>query len=565
MNEKRIPFPEKALHEWDYEKNAGLRPEDFSGGSDQKIWWKCELGHSWLTAIKYRTIGTNCPYCAGKKVWEGFNDLLTTHPYIAREWHLEKNRDLRPSSVTAASNKKVWWTCPIGHDWMAPVNQRKRGGGCPYCAGKRVWYGFNDLVTAQPQLALEWDYEKNGALRPEQFTAGSKEKVWWKCENGHHWQAAIYSRKIHGCPYCYGKNTFVPGVNDLLTVNPSLASEWDYEKNVGLRPEHVAVNTSIKVWWRCAKGHSWQAQVSNRNHGNGCPYCSNRIALAEYNDLATVAPELCLEWDYERNAPLKPENVTLGTSRPVWWRCAKGHSWKTMVVTRRNGTGCPVCAGRVVIAGDNDLKTLRPDIAAEWDDEKNGDLLPEHVTVQSAAKVWWRCKRGHSFITQVYNRYNGNDCPYCAGNFPIPGETDFATIHPELLKEWDYAKNGNRTPDKYTSRSNKKVWWICEKGHSWRAVIDDRHLGSRCPYCSGRLAIPGVNDAATLYPKLLDEWDATRNQGLSLQNLLPNSSKKVWWKCIRGHHWRTSVQARIYGTGCPFCKGKTPIRTRLVK
>jgi hypothetical protein len=475
------------LREWDYEKNTGLRPEDFTGGSDQKIWWKCDLGHSWLTAIKYRTIGTNCPFCAGKKVWAGFNDLLTTHPHIAREWHFEKNGALLPSAVTAASNKKVWWLCPNGHDWIAPVNQRKSGGGCPYCAGKRVWRGFNDLVTAQPQLASEWDYEKNGDLRPEQFTAGSKEKVWWKCDNGHHWQAVIYSRKTHGCPYCYGKNTLVPAVNDLLTVNPELASEWDFEKNAGLRPENVAVNTRIKVWWRCEKGHSWQAQVSNRNYGTGCPYCSNRIALAGYNDLATVAPKLCLEWDHERNAPLKPVDVTLGTSRSVWWRCAKGHSWKTMVVTRHKGSGCPVCAGRVVIPGDNDLKTLRPDIADEWDYEKNGDLRPEHVTVQSTYKAWWKCKKSHSYTTRVYNRFSGTNCPYCSGTLPIIGENDLATLYPHLLDEWDYEKNGLKKPEDYTCGSNKMVWWKCPRGHRWKASIVSRTVAhSKCPYCKGK-------------------------------------------------------------------------------
>ena len=90
--------------------------------------------------------------------------------------------------------------------------------------------------------------------------------------------------------------------------------------------------------------------------------------------------------------------------------------------------------------GFNDLKTKRPDIAGEWDYEKNGSLRPEHVTVQSTPKVWWLCEKGHSYSSRVYNRYNGNGCPYCAGNLPIAGETDLATVHPELVPEWDYDK-----------------------------------------------------------------------------------------------------------------------------
>lgn len=556
----------KLIREWDYEKNGKLRPDDFTVGSEQKIWWKCELGHSWEAMICNRTHGTNCPYCAGKKVWAGFNDLASTYPHLACEWHYNENGDLRPEDITAASNKKVWWLCPLGHTWIASINNRKHGNGCPYCAGKMIWLGFNDLSTVQPRISSEWDFEKNENLHPKQFTAGSSKKVWWKCEHGHSWRTTIHSRQKNGCPHCYG-NIFTPGVNDLLTVNPMIAAEWDSEKNGDLRPDNVAANNPAKVWWLCKLGHSWNAKISNRNHGAGCPYCTNRKVLKGFNDLLHVDPKLCEEWDCEGNISIQPDEVTIGSGKKVFWKCEKGHSYTARIPDRKKGNGCPVCAGKIVIAGENDLKTLRPDIASEWDRGKNADLLPDHVTVQSTSKVWWRCKKGHSYLTQVYNRFNGTDCPYCAGNLPIPGETDLATVHPELLAEWDYEKNKSKSPEQYTSRSNKKVWWICKEGHSWQSTIDDRHLGSDCPYCSGRLAISGVTDAATLFPELIKEWDDARNQkqGLSLQHLLPNSAKRCWWKCKRGHHWKTTVQSRVFGSGCPFCKGMTPAKTRLVK
>ena len=158
-----------------------------------------------------------------------------------------------------------------------------------------------------------------------------------------------------------------------------------------------------------------------------------------------------------------------------------------MIVTRRKGTGCPVCAGRVVIAGDNDMKTLRPDIAAEWDDEKNVDLRPEHVTVQSTYKAWWKCKNGHSYTAIVYNRFNGTACPYCAGSLPIVGENDLATLYPQLLDEWDYESNAPKKPEDYTGGSNKSVWWKCPRGHRWKAPIVSRTATRcKCPYCKGK-------------------------------------------------------------------------------
>jgi DNA-directed RNA polymerase subunit RPC12/RpoP len=565
----RRPFADeypKLLLEWDFEKNDGINPNDFTSGSDQKIWWKCKLGHSWKTAINCRTGGTSCPYCFGKKAWPGFNDLLTLEPQIAAEWDYDNNNDARPEHFTRFSNKKVWWKCKNGHSFFMMIINRTYGRQrCPYCFGYKVLQGFNDLVTIKALFVSEWDYDKNGDLRPEQFSKGSNKKVWWKCARGHSWKAAIFSREKHGCPSCYG-NTFTPGVNDLLTINPKLANDWDYDKNGNLRPEHVSTNKKMKVWWRCKKEHSWKSVISNRNNGNGCPYCANKAVLKGFNDLLHLAPELCEQWDWDANAPLRPDEVTARSGKYVWWKCMKGgHSWEARIADRYKGNGCPHCAGKIVISGDNDLQTLKPELADEWDHIKNAPLLPTQVTTRSGQRVWWLCRRGHSFKTAVYNRYYGTGCPYCAGNLPIIGETDLATVHPELVVDWDSEKNKEKTPRDFTSRSNEKVWWICKEGHSWQSAIFDRHKGTRCPYCVGKLAIPGITDAATLYPNLLDEWDSQENKGAGLQNLLPNSGKKYWWKCKRGHKWKTSVQARSMGNSCPRCKGKTPMKTRLVR
>jgi Transposase and inactivated derivatives len=64
---------------------------------------------------------------------------------------------------------------------------------------------------------------------------------------------------------------------------------------------------------------------------------------------------------------------------------------------------------------------------------------------------------------------------------------------------------------------------------------------------------------------LAEEWDYERNSGLTPRDILLRSMRSVWWVCKRGHHWKTKVQARVQGTGCPCCKGKTPMKARLVK
>ena len=185
----------------------------------------------------------------------------------------------------------------------------------------------NSLLHSNPEIAKEWNYEKNGNLRPEHFLANSSKKVWWKCQKGHEWQATIGSRNIgRGCPYCSGLFA-IKGENDLQTVNPTLAKEWDYEKNNDLTPMEVLPNSEKKVWWKCDKGHEWQAIIGNRNKGQGCPYCSGRYAIKGKNDLQTINPTLADEWNYEKNNALTPTDVTPGSNKKVWWKCSEGHEW----------------------------------------------------------------------------------------------------------------------------------------------------------------------------------------------------------------------------------------------
>lgn len=97
---------------------------------------------------------------------------------------------------------------PLGHDYMAAVGMRTmQNSGCPYCAGKKVLAGFNDLATAHPKIAAQWHSGLNGQLTPQMVTAGSHKKVWWICAEGHVWKAVVYSRtgkQQRGCPVCAG-------------------------------------------------------------------------------------------------------------------------------------------------------------------------------------------------------------------------------------------------------------------------------------------------------------------------------------------------------------------------
>lgn len=360
--------------------------------------------------------------------------------------------------------------------------------------------------------------------------------------------------------------TLIRGKTDLKARHPALAEEWDGIKNGRLTSEEVQPGSTKKVWWRCAEGHSWQAAVSSRVAGKGCPYCAGRKVMPGFNDLAAADPELAAQWDYGRNGGLRPEDVTGMSQRPVWWAGRCGHSWKAKVSNRRNGCGCPYCSGKKVLEGFNDAQSRCPELMGGWDFEKNA-FLPSEITAGSWRDVWWRCTKGHSWKAKLTDRRRGNGCPYCGNRKVSRGENDLASVHPELLPEWDYEKN-TAVPEEVTYQSRKKVWWKCRKGHSWKAEVYFRARGSGCPVCARLIdrhpVVQGESDLAAYSPRLAAEWDCQRNVGLTPEQVRPFSTRKVWWVCEKGHHWQCAIQIRQKGTGCPFCNGRIHGQSRLI-
>lgn len=344
----------------------------------------------------------------------------------------------------------------------------------------------NSLLVKFPEIAKEWNYDKNGNLTPDLFSHSSNQPLWWKCVKGHEWIATISDRtrtSKNGCPFCSNKRV-LKGYNDLKTVYPQIASEWDYEKN-DLVPDEVLYGSPKKVWWRCKKGHVWQAAIVNRTRNNlGCPVCSNHKVLPDYNDLESNYPDIASEWDHEKNTFLTPNQVSFHYDNKVWWLCSKGHSYEATVFDRvERERGCPYCSSNKVLPGFNDLESLFPDVARSWNYEKNDGIMPSQVAAHSNKKYWWKCQYGHEWETTVGNRTKGKECPYCSNQKVLKGYNDLATLYPEIALEWDY-ENNNDSPDEYFAGSSKKVSWKCSKGHTWKAVIRYRTKGGTgCPVC----------------------------------------------------------------------------------
>ncbi len=407
------------------------------------------------------------------------DSLAKSHPNIADQWHLVKNDGPLPDTVTASTSTKKWWLCSHGHEWQTTVRHRVRGNKCPYCSNKKVSLD-NCLATNFPTLSEQWNKNKNGSKTPFDVTPGSNKIVWWICQKGHEWKASIVNRKNGtGCPYC--SNRLASRDNSLKFLHQNLASEWDLQKNGGLKPSDVVPGSNKVVWWKCANAHSWKAQILERTLGRPCPYCNRQRASKTYS-LATIYPTVAEEWDKEKNSELSPTNVLPSSNRRVWWRCKANHLWQAAISDRTRGRGCPYCSNKKAYS-DNCLLTVFPDISKEWDYEKNHPFTPENILSKSGKPFWWKCSKGHNWKRRVADRTRGRGCPYCAGRYATP-EENLALTNPTLLEEWDYNKNQNMSPETVKAMSGKKVWWKCRAhGHEWNAALYSRSAGRGCPKC----------------------------------------------------------------------------------
>ncbi len=535
------------MAEWDWEKNnkLGLYPNELTHGSGKKVWWICDKGHSYEAEIGNKVKGYGCCYCAGKKVLKGYNDLATFYPQVAAEWNYKRNGDLTPATVTFASNKKVWWKCKrCGSEYESYINNRTRKGvGCPYCAGQKVLVGHNDLQTVFPDLAVEWS-NKN-TIKPTDVTAHSNKKVYWVCPLGHddYLMSVKQRSNRQGCPICaqqsqtsfpeqaiyfYLKQAFPDTVNryifdgreiDIFIPSKNIGIEYNgyfshkkkLEKDILKKEFFESVGITlfvVKEYKYTEEQEHADFYIRERTSFNDLTYliqdvlklicagasidvdCSRDaisiknqyVILRKENSIAAVRPDLVSRWDYEKNGSITPEMVTLGTGQRFYWKCKIcNRSYLALPSKIAEGSVCSKHRNLLKHEG-NDLATKHPELLKYWDYEKN-EVKPSEIYGGGERVVYWICEKGHSYTKSILKHIRGEGCPICAGKKVISGFNDLKTLRPDIAQTWNYAKNGNILPSQVTEHSNKKYWWICDKGHEWETSVKNRSYGKGCPYC----------------------------------------------------------------------------------
>jgi len=478
-------------------------------------------------------------------------------PALLGEWDTEANDGLDPAVVTLGSGRRVWWRCASGHRWQTKVDARARSGSrCPLCARRRA-SPENNLAVTHPEVAALWHPDRNEGLGAAGVLAGSKRRVWWRCEAGHEWQARIdrsvdvRARHDSHCVLCMGWRASPE--NNLAVTHPEVAAQWHPDRNGELSPGAVLAGSKRRVWWQCEAGHEWQTKVCSRvARGSSCPMCRGQRVSATHN-LAAVEPTVAATWHPTRNGQLTAAQVTPRSGVRVWWQCEAGHEWQ-MAVYHRVNRGCPFCSRRRVTE-ETSVAALHPEWLPQWHPTRNGELTPDQVLVGSPRALWWRCEVcRHDWVASAAARaHTGSGCQVCARANYRRAEAPLTVTHPAVAATWHPTANGAAVPEEVTYGSDRRVWWRCEAGHEWQTTVNKRTTGMRCPYCAGKLASPERN-LAVVRPDFARQWHPTRNGSLTPAEVTPTSSVvEVWWQCEAGHEWAATPASRVQARRCPGC------------
>ena len=612
------------LTSWNFNKNnnfdiTNIRAKD-------KVWWKCEKWHEYESTLDSRKRWTGCPYCCNKKILKWYNDLATTNPELLDERDFEKNEKLwySPYEIPKWASIKVRWRCKKWHERQSLIYSRtiKNPNWCPYCSNQKVLKWYNDLATTNPKIAEQWNYEKNWDITPDIVNEGSNKKARRKCEKWHEWEAIISSRTKNWawCPYCSNQKV-LKWYNDLLTIHPEIAKDWNYEKNWDSLPEMIVAGSNGKYWWKCEKWHEYESTVAERTgRWRWCPYCVNQRVLKWYNDLATTHPKLLKERDYKKNE-IMPHEVQAWSDIKVWWICPQWHSYKSWIDLRaKRNQWCPICSKWLHISfpekcilfyilkldeniienykdvskwiSELDIYIPNKKVAIEYDwarrhskerDMKKNEICLKHkiqlyrIRENGCSKLDWNSIDFYVeaenydelniaikyLIKNIYNHDMNVDIERDKLDIlklmDLNYKKSAKQLPIEILRQRDYKRNKWLLPSAFALLSHKRIWRTCNEWHHFMASIANRKNGRWCPYCSNKKLLSWYNDLATKFPDLVKEWNYEKNWDLRPNEIMSKSWKKVWRRCEKWHEREAKVCNRSNWRWCPYCAGKNKL------
>lgn len=374
---------------------------------------------------------------------------------------------------------------------------------------------------------------------------------------------------------------------NLAKVNPKVAHEWHPIKNGDLRPEEFVPYSNKKVWWKCPKNHEWTAIIANRNKGTGCPICAGKNkTIAYYKKIAQDRNGKCISEKYENS------------KKKLRWRCHLQHEWEAVPYTIEKGSWCPKCA--VLRNAHRQRQTIEDmqRLAAL----KGGKVLSTEYKGANI-KLLWQCRLGHEWEASPSRIKQGRWCHICSTGVSERicrkyFEEIFAEKFPKTRPNWLKSKGGTQLElDGYCKKLRVAFEYqgvqhykhikffhhnqcfkerkevdelkirLCEQ-HGVKLIlvpytVEHDQIGGyikkqcqlRGILLKGKAKKINYVDFDIYSPDMLKEMNKTASSrgGVCLSKVYVDISKKMLWRCEKGHQWTASARKIRSGTWCPVC------------
>ena len=469
-----------------------LMPDKVAPGSARKVWWRCPKGHEYRSRVGHRVAsGVGCAQCSESKRLAKYYEnmvaakgsLASTFPEIGKEWHPIRNGELRPENFPPKSGIKVWWQCARGHHWKTAIANRTVGGtGCPYCRPQTS--GLEIRVFTELQMLIP--------------SALWREKV-------HAQEVDVYlpnyaiGIEVDGYPWHEHREGQDRRKTKVLSAQGIRLIRLRHEKLRPLNPGDLRFNDKSDqraLMMQLAAQLATLVDPATADTLHKYVQGGELIADEEWQritsllpgpqsgtSLSELHPEVAALWHPFRNGLLRPESFTVGSSRKVWWQCAKGHEWQAAIVSRAKGSGCPMCSGKRAHAGHN-ITITHPEVVRFWSDRNSVSV--DRVAPGSHQVAWWRCDKGHEFDMPVKAFVRNGGCPFCSGKRVAP-ENTLAAAMPGIERYWK--PSNELTPASMTRSTAKLIYLQCpDCGYEWDTSPNlltrrPRPTKDTCPRC----------------------------------------------------------------------------------
>lgn len=447
-------------------------------------------------------------------------------------------------------------------EWNPTPQTLWKENACPICSGKQltaVYPGYNDLLSQRPDLAAEWDYDLNEGKRPNEVSIGSHEDAYWKCPKGHpSYQARIANRvyKNDGCPVCSNRVILV-GYNDLATVYPFVAAQWDYKQNYPKTPQQVFPREGNEYYWICPIcGQSYKALVSNRTAGKGHKQCSKIGTSFQEQAIYYYVRKICPDATNRDTTYGFELDVYIPSSKIAIEFDGKGYHDKEDSLIKDNKKDALCIENGINLYRVRDPSLPSTESATRITCEEKGRVsiqpaIEELISILSAKKeIDVNVERDYFDILET--------------TVKDQKKRSIIYTHPKIAAEWHPTKNLPLKPEYITAGMAVDAWWYCDKHHkAYRQLVYSRKAGHGCPECRWeKMALSHIktsgkkNNLYRHYPELIKEFDQALNPGVNIYLYSAGSGKEIIWRCSKcGKTFPAKINKRTGPdkTGCPNC------------